>query len=133
MLESAPYRAIRGAFVFPSNAVRPGEWLSPMLRLTARYESIILIHMSQHRLQVLLAQSEFREIKRVAAAQHMTVAEWVRQTLRHARHAVPRADASRKLRAVREAAEHSYPVADVDAMIRESAPAFDDGMDGAAR
>ncbi|MBP1597340.1 MAG: hypothetical protein H6Q05_2717, partial [Acidobacteria bacterium] len=34
------------------------------------------------RLQVLLDESELREIQRVARAQKMTVAEWVRQILR---------------------------------------------------
>lgn len=35
-----------------------------------------------HRLQVLLDDSEFDDIRRVARRHHMTVAEWVRQALR---------------------------------------------------
>jgi hypothetical protein len=37
------------------------------------------------RMQVLLDEPEWKEIRRAARAQRMTVAEWVRQTLRAAR------------------------------------------------
>ena len=41
------------------------------------------------RLQVLLEDDEFAEIRRVAERQRMTVAEWVRQALRAARQDAP--------------------------------------------
>jgi len=39
----------------------------------------------KHRLQVLLEDDEYRELKETAARERMTVAEWVRQALRLAR------------------------------------------------
>jgi len=58
--------------------------------------------MSQ-RLQVLLDEREFAEIRQLARRHRMTVAEWVRQALRRARQEEPTADPARKLAAVREA------------------------------
>jgi len=71
------------------------------------------------RLQVLLDESEFREIREAARRHHVTVAEWVRQSLRHAVRAVPRSDARKKLAVVRSAAKHSFPTADIDNMLGE--------------
>ena len=74
--------------------------------------------MSQ-RLQVLLDESEFAEIRRIARRHHVTVAEWVRQALRAARRDEPAAEPRRKLAAVREAAQGAYPTADIAAMLAE--------------
>ena len=71
------------------------------------------------RLQVILDDEEFQEIRRVARRRHLTVSEWVRQALRASRRDEPSRDAERKLAAVREAGVHSYPTADVEAMITE--------------
>ena len=71
------------------------------------------------RLQVLLEESELRELQRVAKAQQLTVAEWVRQTLRAARRREPTGQAGRKLDAIRGAARHAFPTADIDDMLRE--------------
>jgi hypothetical protein len=69
------------------------------------------------RLQVLLEESELREIQRSARRGRMTVAEWVRQALRAARRSEPRSDAGKKLQAVRAAATHSFPTADIGEML----------------
>lgn len=74
--------------------------------------------MSQ-RLQVLLDEEEFAEIRRVARRHRMTVAEWVRQALRAARRDEPVEEPKRKLAAVREAARGSYPTADIATMLAE--------------
>lgn len=74
--------------------------------------------MSQ-RLQVLLDEQEFAEVRRVARRRRMTVAEWVRQALRQARRAEPAGDPRRKLAAVREAAGHDYPTGDIAQMLAE--------------
>jgi hypothetical protein len=74
--------------------------------------------MSQ-RLQVLLDEAEFAEIRRVARRHRMTVAEWVRQALRAARRDEPVEEPRRKLAAVREAARGSYPTADIATMLAE--------------
>jgi hypothetical protein len=71
------------------------------------------------RLQVILDDAEMRDLQRVARAERMTVAEWVRQTLRAARRRVPRSDAARKLAAIRIAAEHDFPTGDIDRMLAE--------------
>lgn len=74
--------------------------------------------MSQ-RLQVLLDEAEFAEIRRVARRHRMTVAEWVRQALRAARQDEPSVKPERKLSVVREAARAAYPTADIEVMLEE--------------
>lgn len=64
------------------------------------------------RLQVLLDEVEFRELRRIAKAQRLTVAAWVRKTLREARQRVPLGDAAAKIAVVRTAARHAFPTAD---------------------
>jgi len=71
------------------------------------------------RLQVLLDEQEWREIKRAAKAQQMTVAEWVRQALRSVRHAEPTRSTDRKLRAVREGARGNYPSGGINEILRQ--------------
>jgi transposase-like protein len=71
------------------------------------------------RLQVLLDDSEFDEIRRIARRHQVTVAEWVRQALRAARRDEPAAEPRRKLAVVREAAQFTYPTADIDTMLAE--------------
>lgn len=71
------------------------------------------------RLQVLLDEAEMRELQRVARAERMTVAEWVRQTLRAARRRAPTGDPARKLSAIRRAVRHEFPTGDIDAMLAD--------------
>jgi len=71
------------------------------------------------RLQVLLDEAELRELRRVARARRMTVAEWVRQTLRDARRREPVGDPGLKLIAIRRAASHTFPTADIDEMLAD--------------
>ena len=86
--------------------------------MTTRGEAFILIAMSK-RLQVLLDEAEYREIQKIARRKRMTVSEWVRHTLRLGRRSEPVADAERKLDAVRAAARHTFPTAEIDAMLAE--------------
>ncbi len=71
------------------------------------------------RLQVLLDDAEFDEIRRVARRHRMTVAEWVRQALRLARRDEPAAEPARKLLVLREAAQHACPTADIAQLLDE--------------
>ena len=71
------------------------------------------------RLQVLVEDAELREIQAVARRRRMTVAEWVRQSLRAARAQEPSKSAERKLAALREAVRHEGPTADIDQMLAE--------------
>lgn len=71
------------------------------------------------RLQVILQDPEYREIQRVARSRRMSIAEWVRQALAVARRQEPMGNVSQKLEAIRAAARHSYPTADIDTMLSE--------------
>ena len=71
------------------------------------------------RLQVLFDEDELAEIRRLASQRRLTTAAWVRQALRAARDAESRADPGPKLRAVREAAAHHYPVGEIDELLAE--------------
>lgn len=71
------------------------------------------------RLQVLLDETEMEEIRQVAERERMTVAEWVRQTLRAARKERSRISPETKLEATRKAAEHAFPVSDIEEMLEE--------------
>ncbi len=59
------------------------------------------------------------EIRKLARRERLTVAEWVRQALRAKRLESPAADALTKIKAVRKAAEYSFPTADVSDMLAE--------------
>jgi hypothetical protein len=71
------------------------------------------------RLQVILADDEYRAIARAAKAQRTTVSEWVREALRDARRQRPSLAAADKLRVVRAASLHAFPTADIDQMLEE--------------
>jgi hypothetical protein len=83
--------------------------------------------MSQ-RLQVLLEDDEFDELRAVAKANRMTVAEWVRQALRAARRTEPVYDVGRKLTVVREAAQYRYPTADMGELLHTIERSYRDGI-----
>jgi hypothetical protein len=71
------------------------------------------------RLQVLLKDAEYREVRRAALAQNMSVSEWVRQALSLVRQREPSGNAEKKIQAVRTAARSQYPTADMDQMLAE--------------
>lgn len=70
------------------------------------------------RLQVLLEEEEYIEIRGIARRQRLTLAEWVRQALRKAAVDQP-GTADAKLRAIVDASRHRFPTADIDVMIQE--------------
>jgi hypothetical protein len=71
------------------------------------------------RLQVILQDGEYREIKRLAGARHLSIAAWVRQALAMARRKEPLGDSAKKLALIRAAARYAYPTADIDQMVAE--------------
>jgi hypothetical protein len=71
------------------------------------------------RLQVLLDEADFAEIRRLAKRRSLTVADWVREALRSARRQRPSKDASKKLAAIREAAKLGFPTSDIRTMLAE--------------
>ncbi len=82
------------------------------------------------RLQVLLAEQELAEIRRMARRYRMTTAEWVRQALRAARRAEPGADAKKKVAVVRAAVRHDFPSADIEQMLAEIEIGYTRGSPG---
>jgi hypothetical protein len=77
-------------------------------------------------MQVLIDDAEYRRIQRVARRQGMTLAEWVRKALRAAYREEPLGDRDKKLAAVRAAAAHEFPTADIDQMLGEIAAGYGD-------
>lgn len=71
------------------------------------------------RLQVLLPDPDMEEIRRFARREKLTVGEWVRKVLRDARSRQPVHEPQSKLKAVRKAAEYSFPTADIEQMLNE--------------
>ena len=68
---------------------------------------------------MLLDDSEWKAIQRTARAQRMTVAAWVRLALRAARNQRSSKDAHAKIAAIRSAARHAHPTADIEQMNAE--------------
>ena len=71
------------------------------------------------RLQVLLDDEELAEIQELARRRHQTTAAWVREALRAARDTATYPEAGRKLRAIREAVAHAYPIAEIEDVLAE--------------
>ncbi len=70
------------------------------------------------RLQVLLDEEEYEEIRDIARRHRMTLAEWVRQALRRARSDHP-GSVDAKLRVIAEASRCAFPTGDIEDMLRE--------------
>ncbi len=71
------------------------------------------------RLQVLLEDEELRKLREAAGREGLTLSAWVRRTLHEARRRQPHDDLGNKLAAVRVAASHAFPTADIDQMLAE--------------
>jgi len=76
---------------------------------------------------VLLDDEELAEIQELARRRHQTTAAWVREALRTARDTATYPEAGRKLRAVREAVSHGYPVAEIEDVLAEIERGYTDG------
>jgi hypothetical protein len=68
-------------------------------------------------LQVVVDEEELEAYRQVAHRRHLTLAEWVRQSLREARQAQPGRSSRGKLDSLRTATRHSYPTADIQQML----------------
>jgi hypothetical protein len=79
------------------------------------------------RLQVILQDPEYREIRRMASAQGMSIAEWVRGALAMARRREPSRGVEKKLAAVRAAVRHEFPTADIETMLAEVESGYTEG------
>ncbi len=64
-------------------------------------------------------EADVGEYRRLATRDGLTLSEWVRQKLRRAARDEPSGSVDRKLAAIRAAARHHFPTADIDQMLRE--------------
>jgi hypothetical protein len=80
------------------------------------------------RLQVILQDSEYREVQRSARSRQMSTAEWVRQALVQARRRESSGDVEKKLQAIREAARYNFPTGDIETMLEEIERGYSDGQ-----
>jgi hypothetical protein len=71
------------------------------------------------RLQVLIPDDEFAEIRGLADRERLTVAAWVRRALDEAKRRQSTGDPARKVAAIRTAAGNAFPVGDIGSMLAE--------------
>lgn len=71
------------------------------------------------RMQVIVQDSEYRDIQRAARLRRMTMAEWVRQAMVQARKNEPGREAASKLDVIRTAARMDLPTGPIDEMLEE--------------
>jgi hypothetical protein len=62
------------------------------------------------RLRIVLKDSEYREIERMARSRRMSVHEWARQALGLVGQRRPTRSVKEKLQVIREAARHNFPI-----------------------
>ncbi len=91
----------------------------------ARHYAIMLIrlvrytHRMSKRLQVILSDEEYEELRLVSSTEGMTVSEWVRGALRKMRRDRSLLAADGKLDAVRAAMRHDFPSGEITTMLGE--------------
>jgi hypothetical protein len=71
------------------------------------------------RLQVILSDEEYEQLRVVSASEGMTVSEWVRVALRKMRRSRSLLEAEGKLEAVRTAVQNQFPSGDIEQMLDE--------------
>lgn len=71
------------------------------------------------RLQIVMEDREYAEIREAAAGEGLTVSEWARQAMRQVRRERSRGDVGRKLAVLRAATAHAFPTADIADMLDE--------------
>ena len=79
------------------------------------------------RLQVVLKDPEYREIRRAARARKLSVSEWVRQALAVVRRSEPSGSIEKKLAAIRKAAKVNAPAPDIEQMLAEIEQGYQTG------
>ena len=76
-------------------------------------------HNMSKRLQVLLPDDEFSEIRWLAERERLTVAAWVRRALDDAKRRQASGDPAKKIAAIRAAACHDFPSGDIGSMLAD--------------
>lgn len=81
------------------------------------------------RLQVLLDEAEFDDLRAAARRQDIPVSEWVRNAIREARRREPTRDVEAKRRALREAMKHEFgPAVEIEQMNAEIEQGYLSGL-----
>jgi antitoxin component of RelBE/YafQ-DinJ toxin-antitoxin module len=80
-------------------------------------------------MQIVVDESELRQFRRVARRLGLTLAEWVRQTLRKAGREEPLASTDKQLAAIRAAARHRFPAPDIGKMLAEIERGYASGIE----
>ena len=63
----------------------------------------------------------------MARSRRMSIAEWVRQALELARRREPVGDSGKKLAIIRAAAQHDFPVNDIESMLADIEKGYGSG------
>ena len=69
------------------------------------------------RLQVILGDEDFEQLRAVARQEGITVSEWVRRSLRQAGRSSAAGDLDTKLAVLRAGMRHAFPTADIEEML----------------
>lgn len=64
----------------------------------------------------------------MARSRHMSIAEWVRQALELARRREPVGHSGRKLAIIRAAAQHEFPVGNIEDMLSDIEKGYRTGL-----
>ena len=76
------------------------------------------------RLQVLLDEADFADLRAAAKRRGVPVSVFVRDALRQAQRGEPRASLDDKLSALRRAATYSFPAPEIDQMLAETVSGY---------
>ena len=68
---------------------------------------------------MLLEDSEYRALQRIARAQGMSISQWVREALKASLRREPSKSIPSKLRAIRKAALYEFPSGAIDRMLEQ--------------
>ena len=82
------------------------------------------------RLQVLMPDDRYREIRRIARRHGTSVGAWVRQALDEAARREPRSSPERKREAIRRAMRYRFPAPEIGGMVAEIEKGYAEGQDG---
>ena len=80
------------------------------------------------RLQVIMSDAEFDAFRQIAARRKLALGEWVRRAMRRAAEEEPVKTAEEKIRALRKAAQYSFPTGDIDQINREIEEGYQAGL-----
>ncbi len=76
-------------------------------------------HGMSTRLQVVVDENDLHRYREAARNEGMRLSEWVRRQLRAAVRDAPKKRAEQKLKALRVASSHSFPIAGIDQLLAE--------------